>query len=82
MKQLYEWVEKPCGNAWDYETEELKICIHCHMNYPGDRILSCQDVGIEKKVLFSKDIELAKEEAIAKVKMKLKKMLKSLEVEG
>lgn len=69
--------EKP--DSYELKTDSLKISVHRHFFHEPDAwLVSCHDVGIVQKELQSKDDELAKQEALNLVGIKLKKMLKSI----
>ncbi len=58
-----KWVNRGQGNIW--ELRETCICVHKHIDYPSDQwLLSWSYRGLTRIRLNSKDIEIAKDEAI------------------
>ncbi|MCK5609450.1 hypothetical protein KAR91_46685 [Candidatus Pacearchaeota archaeon] len=65
----------------EFEDKNLRFSIHHHINWENeDWLLSCHDVfGSRQQLLPSKNIDIAKKEAVALIRTRLKSMLSSLD---
>lgn len=61
-----------CQASW------LRIKVHRHMDYPGKWLLSTVPSLFDSDVLSAADIDVAKSEALERVRVSLQKVLDSL----
>lgn len=83
---MNKWKISKKGQKWEsheYEGDILRYSIHHHIDYaPEQLLLSCYNVfGSRQVKLESKEIEQAKHESLALIKLKLIAMLNDLPVE-
>jgi hypothetical protein len=72
-------IEPKVWNAWipsDSKMEALVISVHRFISNPNYWFVSCDDIKIKCKPLKSKNVELAKKEAIKIIIEKLSSLIK------
>ena len=70
---------KKNNTGYELRTDHLRIIVHHHIYHdPDEWLLSCYELGVEKKSLKNKDDFRARNEALELVRSKLKSMLDSV----
>lgn len=56
--------------TWEIESGTMRVVVTRHLDYPGDWLMRCDEIGCHSSVLKSRDITAAKLEALERVRMR------------
>jgi hypothetical protein len=56
--------------TWEIQSGTMRVVVTRHLDYPGDWLMRCDEIGCHGSVLKSRDADAAKREALERVLMR------------
>jgi hypothetical protein len=66
------------ARTWELRTNNLRLAVTRHIDYPECWVLDCRELGLSKNLLESKEIGAAKREAVEKLSSYVDKLAEEL----